>query len=59
MLPPPPNGVQVFGLVQPYPFWSAGALVLKNASATKHVAGKSPPDLNRIDAAPEKSLFPV
>jgi hypothetical protein len=58
-VPLPPNGVQVFWLVQPYQFWPAGALVLKNASATKHVAGRSPPDLKTIDAAPEKSLLPV
>ncbi len=52
----PPIRLQVFGDVQPYKFWPAGAFVLKNASPTEQEDGIVVPALaGLVETAPEKS----
>jgi len=54
----PPIRLHVFGDVQPYKFWPAGAFVLKNASPTEQEAGIAVPALaGLVEMASEKSTF--
>jgi hypothetical protein len=54
----PPITFHVFGDVQPYKFWPAGAFVLKNTSPTEQDDGIAVPALaGLVETASEKSTF--